>query len=204
MRRFLKKLYPDHDELAIFTMAVGVIALAILDPAFRAMLSTGAHILLVVNPAEGFQEGTWHGIKLLFGGVVLVSITILSLYASLHLPFTQRNLDVFVAVVVIAHSMLITAGNFLLWQSSQDPVSGLFAIGSLLWFFGFCLYYRYGDATISTTAEQATARQALIATASVALLLAAASVGFGVHWAHCYAIAAAYAVGLTKLVDRMA
>lgn len=201
MRNFLKKLYPDHDELAIFTMAVSIIALAIFDADFRTLLLNGLNVMFVEIPGKEFEQGFWHGIKLFSGAMMLLLVSVFALVGSLYLPFTRQNLDVMVTLVVFYHVILLFTANFLAWDKDQNPVSAIFFVGSFLWTFGFFIKHRRSGSTIETTHRQASAREAAIAGISVLTLVAVCSAGFGLHWAHCYGLAMAYAIGLTQFFE---
>lgn len=200
LRRLLERLYPPRDEITIFTMAVAFVALVFIAADFRNALSNGTLIVLVDLRETIFPSSFWEGIKVSAGFVVLVSVFMSSLALSLFLPFTTRNLDVFVSLTVLAHVILICISNFVAYDTHRDLTSGIFSVASLLYFFVLSVGLRFRLLTISTTNKQATSVQDRVAAISVVVLVAVSSVGFNLHWANCYAIAAAYAIGIAQLV----
>ena len=49
--------------------------------------------------------------------------------------------------------------------------------------------------------HQASARQGVIAAVSVTLFVAILALGFKMPWAHCYALATAYAMGMATMFE---
>ena len=184
-------------------MAVAVVALVFIAPDFRNALTSATLTVLVDIRDDVFQASYWEGIKVSAGLAILVFTLIISLALSLYLPFTERNLDVFVFFVVFAHVILVCTSNFLVFEARHDPISGIFAAASLLYFFLLSIGLRFRLMTISTTKKQASSTQAIFAALSVIVLVAVLSIGFNLHWANCYAIAAAYAVGVAQLIERV-
>ena len=198
MRRLFQKLCPPRDEIAIYTTAVGLIALALVDPVFREQMAWFAKVIGVESTAEGFQTSRLKGIMHFYGGVMIIFTCIGSLAASLYLPLTRRRLDHFVEPVIVAHILIILASNILHFNKQQDVLSGVFAFASALYMFVFAIGYRFRLLTTLVSGRHASTRQAAIATISVIVLVGVLSLGAKLHWVHCYAIATGYAVGLAS------
>lgn len=204
MRSLFVKLVPPRDEISIFTMAVGLIAIGFADGNFRDSLSFVVIALLVEFPSKGFEASRFEGITYLYGGVMFVLVSAASVAASLYLPFTQRKTDltdIVVRLVVLAHVIIICASNFLAFENQQNILSWFFTVTSFLYLMIFSFGFRFRLLTAVISDRQATARQAAIAAVSVTLLIMVLSLGLNMHWAHCYALAAGYAVVLAKFFD---
>lgn len=184
-------------------MAVAFFALVMISPDFRNVLTSGILTVVVDIRDDVFPASVWEGIKVSSGLVLLVTLFIISLALSLYLPFTRRNLDAFVAVMIIAHVILVCVSNYFVFEERRDPISGIFALASLLYIFVLSLGVRFRLLTISTTEKQASSTQARITALSVVVLVAILTIGFNLHWANCYAITAVYAVVIAQLIERI-
>lgn len=207
MRRLFAKLCPPRDEIAIYTMSVSLIIIFFADETFRDLLSSFTVKVLVEGPAKAFETSWREGFKALSSGVIVALICMASLVASLYLPFTRRKPDDLVSLVIIAHLTIICVSNSLVAEKQGDEInvqfliSVLFALMSLFYILVFVVGLRFRLLTAVISDGQASGRQAMIAGVSVALLVIVLSLGFNLHWAHCYAIAATYAIVLTKFID---
>lgn len=199
IRRLLEKLYPPHEEIAIYTTAVGLVALAFTSPGFRDSLSFIAVAMLAELPAEEFQVSPFKGVVLFFGGMIFLVVSLFSLAMSLYLPFTRRRFDLLVELMIMAHVILIFASNALFFHKQQDVLSLFLVVASFFYMLIFFVGYRWGFMNIVISDHHASARQGVIAAVSVAILVTVLSLGFNMHWAHCYALATAYAVGMAKV-----
>ena len=184
MQSFFSKLYPAPHELAVFSMGVSLVALCLVDIEFmRIMVSVVG--LMAMDLKIGF----------------FILMFFLSLVASLVLPFTKRNFDGLLGFIMIAHMMIICSSNWQIWESHGDPFSGSIAIASVIWMLGFFVALRWGWIDIKTSEEHANRRQAGIAVLSILAITLFLSLGLDLHWAHCYAFAAAYSVVLAKFLE---
>lgn len=207
MRRLFAKLCPPRDEIVIYTMSVSLIVIFFADETFRDLLSSFTVKVLVEGPAKAFEMSWWEGFEALSSGVIVALICVASLVASLYLPFTRRKLDDLVSLVIIAHLTIICVSNSLVVEKQGDAIdvqfliSVLFALMSLFYILVFVVGLRFRLLTTVISDRQASGQKAMIAGVSVALLVVIFSLGFSLHWANCYAIAATYAIVLTKFFD---
>lgn len=201
MRRLFAKLCPPRDEIAIYTMSVSLIVLVLADEPFRDLLSSFTVMALVEAPAEAFEMSRWEGFKSFSSAVIVALLCMASLVVSLYLPFTRQKLDDFVSLVIFAHLTIICTSNFLIAEKQGDVISALFAIMSLFYILIFSVGLRFRLITAVISDLQASRQQAMIAGVSVALIIVVLSLGFNLHWANCYAIAATYAIVLTKFIE---
>ena len=184
-------------------MAVAFVALVFIAPDFRGALASGAITVYTDFRDDVFQVSPLEGIIASFGLVILVFIFLISLGYSLYLPYTKRKLDAFVFFMVFAHIIVICISNYVVYEARREPISMMFAIASFLYLFVLMFGVRFGYLQISTSEKQASSLQARIAAISVLILVAVLSIGFSLHWANCYAIAAVYAVVSAQLVERV-
>lgn len=198
VRRWLHKLYPPHEEIAIYTTSVSLIALAIVSAEFREALFFVTQVFLVEFPREGFTVSIWKGIWSVFGGYMLVLTCLASLMLSLYLPFTRRRMDTFLEMVIVAHVIMILTSNVLAFDESQNFLTWFIFIASTLYVFIFSIGHRFRIVHIRISDRHASAQQGFIAAVAVSLLVALLSLGFKLHWAHCYAVSTAFAIGIAK------
>lgn len=201
LRRLLDRLYPPHEEIAIYATAVGLATLAYTSAGFREALSLVVMGMLVELPAEAFQVSRLKGVVVFIGGVLMFLTFLVSLAISFYLPFTRQRLDVFVRLMIVAHVVLIFASNVAIVQAQQDVLSWILVVASGLYVFVFFIGQRYGVLDLVISDCHASPRQGVIAAVSVASLVAILSLGFNVHWAHCYAIATAFAIGMANAFE---
>ena len=197
--RFFQFLFPRRHELALFSMAVALCALILTAPDFRSIVYAGVSFV-VGSISQAFDESTWEGIKALVGGGGLLLVTASSIGVSLYLPFTKRNFDVFLPIVIGIHLIVVMTSNFLLFEERQDIASAIIAGAGLLYFMLFAMAYRLRYLSTFTSSHHASPKQALIVALSVILFVALLTVGFNWHWAHSYACVLGYAL----LIDSVA
>lgn len=202
IRRLLDRAFPPHEELAIFSAAVCLVALAIMSPDFRSALYFVGYFFLIEYPKEGFAESIWKGLWSVFGGYAFVLSILASLGMSLKLPFTMRRMDVFVELMIIIHILLIFASNLLAFNENQNFFSGLIFSSSFLYLFFFFVGIRFRFLYLRVSDLQATAQQGFVAAAVASLLVFLLAVGFRMHWAHCYAISTVVAIGMARIIER--
>jgi len=201
IRRFFNCLYPAHDEIAIFSAAVGLIALVLLSADFRSALLFMAGVIFVEFPGDGFESSIWKGLWYSFGALMISLCCIASLVISFRLPFTHRRLDVWVEPLLLVHIFLIFGSNVLAFNQRQDMLSGLIFLFSFLYLFVFLVGHRFRLLRLEVSDRQATAREAFIAAATVTVLVAVLILALKIHWAHCYAMSTAFAVGMARIFD---
>lgn len=200
-RRFFNWLYPAHDEIVIYSAAVGIIALVFTSHGFRDALAFVAYAFAIEYPSAGFESSIWKGLWHVFGSVMIFLISMASLLISLRLPFTRRRLDALVEPLLVAHIFLIFGSNVLAFNQQQDMASWFLLATSSLYLFIFLVGHRFGFLQLEISHRQATGRQAVIAAAAITVLVAVLTLGFKLHWAHCYALSTASAVGLARILD---
>lgn len=200
--RLLDRIFPPHEEIAIFSAAVCLVALAIMSSEFRSALYFVGYVFLIEYPKEGFAESIWKGLWSVFGGYILIFSLLGSLSMSLYLPFTNRRMDPFIELMIIIHILLIFASNLLTFNENQNFFSGLIFSASFLYLFFFFVGIRFRFLHLRISDKQASAQQGVIAAASVSLLVFLLTIGFRMHWAHCYAIATVVAIGMARIIER--
>lgn len=195
-RRVLRRIYPAHDELAVYSMALGLGFLVLFDQDFATLLGRAMYEVFVVLAVEKFDAGWWDGIVYLFGMAALFLCTAYGLIASVYLPFTRRRFDLYVVFVIMAHAIMMCVANIVLAQQDGGIVNWLIAGGSLLWLLGYfaCLREHRVD---YLTERQASKQEAWIAGIAVFGGIAICSLVLQWHWANCYAFSFVSAVALT-------
>lgn len=194
-------MYPPHEEIAIYTTSVSLIALALTSGGFRETLSFITYAFLIEYPREGFTSSIWKGLWSAFGGYALYFSMLGSLFLSLYLPFTRRRMDTFVEFMIIIHVIFIFTSNVLAFNENQNVFTWVIFAGSTLYIFVFFLGHRFRFIQMRISDRHASARQGVAAAAAVSLLIAILSLGFKMHWAHCYALATAFAIGMARVFD---
>lgn len=203
MSRLFYFIFPRRHELALFSMAVAMLALVVAAPDFRGLI-TSAISYIAEDLLQTFRASTWEGLKSLVGASGIVFAIASSIFVSLYLPFTEKNFDVFLPVIIGIHLLVVMTSNFLLFQERQDAPSAIIAGAGLIYFMLFCTAYRLRYVTHFTSAHQATPRQALIAALSVFALVVLLSAGLGWHWAHSYAFVLGYALTVGSFANAIA
>ncbi len=201
LRRLLNWLYPPHHEIALFTMAVALVALALLAPELQELVLTALNHLWMVAPSE--TQGIWEATKAYVGALVVTLMVVVSIGTSLYLPFTRKKHDDLIMSLVFIHVIVIATSNFLLFQAQGDLASGVLAAASFLYFTVMAISLRFKWLKVSTSDEHATLGQAAIAALSVIVLTAVSSLLIELHWAHCYAISAGYAILIAEIFEAL-
>lgn len=186
LNRTLRKIYPAHDELAVYSMALGIVCLMIFDRELASVVAHGMYEAFVIAAGEEFEAGWLDGIMHLFSMTVLFLVVIFALLFSIYLPFTRRRLDACAALIIVAHSIIMCVANFVLAQRDGGIVNGLIAGGSLIWLLGYFICLR-GNRVDYLTDRQASSQEAWIAGVAVFCGIAICSLALGWHWATCYA-----------------
>lgn len=195
-----RRIYPAHDELAIFAMALGVTSLALLDRQFGSLLVTDVRQFIVQMTVDAFESGWWEGVMRLFGLSVVFVITLIGLIVSLCLPFSRRRFDLLVVFVVMVHSIMITIANFVSAQEDDTGISAIIALLTFLWMTGYFACLRYDVIRQVVARRQASSKEGLVAGVLTVAVILVCSVLLHWHWAHSYAFAAVSAVAITQIL----
>lgn len=200
MRKILTRIYPAHDELAIYAMALSILSLALFDQEFAMLLVKGAYLFFIQGTIDAYQSTWWEGLRQLFTASVMSVMTLASLVVSLYLPFTSRRFDLLVVFVVVAHSIIICVANFVAAQEDSTGISAIIALATFLWMTGYFACLRYGVIREVVTHRQASRREGLMAGLLAVAAILVCAVVLNWHWAHSYAFAAVSAVAVTQVL----
>ncbi len=200
MRKLLKRIYPAHDELAVYVMALGILSLALFDHEFGVLLVTGARVVIIEATNEAFQSSWFEGLRQLFAALVLSVMALASLTVSLYLPFTSRRFDLLVRFVVMAHLIIVCVANFVAAQEDDTGISAIIALCFFVWMIGYFACLRYGAIHDVVAHRQASRKEGVFAGALAIGAILVCALFLKWHWAHSYAFVAVWAISITQVL----
>ncbi len=187
-------------------MAVSVCVLAVVDTELRELLSLAFRLFFYEGPKEALATDRWEGIKLIGGAIAIAIASVASLVASFVLPFTQRRLDTFVPLLLMAHVIIIAGSHFVGIDANSDQIGDhvrvLIGVAYTLWAIGYlaCIRYQWISPIVSN--HQSTPREGMTTGFIATLAILICTLGLEWHWSTCYAFAAINAVFVTRIIVR--
>lgn len=201
MKRWIHRLYPPHDEIAVFLMSIAVITLAIVSPEVRAWVGDGmgqyAHS---VRQFVNETPYTLANIGDAFGGLVLLPIVLLvSFVAALYLPFTTRELRHLSVIVTAMHAILMIVANGVAFEQNPHLVNVVFLVYAMSWI----VVLRVRDPHELISDRQAHPLEGLYYAVACVSLLVVMLRWLDLHWAIAYSLSISMIGHMRGSVDRL-
>lgn len=201
MKRWIRNLYPPHDEIAVFLMSVAVITLVIVSPEVRAWVQDGlgkyAHsVRQFVSETSYTLENVGDAFSAL---VLLPSLLLASFAAALYLPFTTRDLRELCVIVALLHACLMIAANVVALQQDPHLVNTVFLFYALSWI----VVIRVRAPRELIADRQAHPLEGLYYAIACVLLLVIMLRWLNLHWAIAYSLSISTIGQMRGSVDKL-